>query len=278
MLALVGCQSSEPVAPGLATPSLTLSHSRAPAGSPVDITYKFVVENGARFDQDYRVMAHVLDADEVMMWTDDHLPPIPTSQWKPGQTVEYTRTVFVPISPYIGDATIVVGLYSSTDQKRLALVGQDMGQRAYKVATINLQAQTENLFTVFKSGWHPAEVAPQNQSVEWQWTKKEATLAFKHPQKDAVLYLDLDSPGKALHGPQTVRVSLGGSVLDEFSLPPDQQILRKIALPASKMGSEAMSEVQISVDTTFVPSSVDGSSKDWRELGVRVFHAFIDPR
>jgi len=40
-----------------------------------------------------------------------------------------------------------------------------------------------------------------------------------------------------------------------------------------------MSEVQISVDTTFVPMLVEGSgSKDKRELGVRVFHAYVDAR
>ena len=54
-------------------------------------------------------MVHVVDADEELMWTDDHNPPVPTTQWKPGQTVEYTRTVFVPIYPYVGEATIQVG-------------------------------------------------------------------------------------------------------------------------------------------------------------------------
>ena len=279
VVATAACGSSEAPAPGLATPSLVLSHQHAPAGSPIALTYKFVVSPNARFDQDYRVMVHVLDADESLMWTDDHQPEPPTSKWQPGQTIEYTRTVFVPISPYIGDAGIHLGLYSTTDQKRVPLVGQDMGQLAYHVGTINLQPQTENLFTVFKDGWHRAEVAAQNEAVEWQWTKKEATLAFKHPKKDAVLYLDLDSPGRALHGPQTVRVSMGGAVLEEFTVPPDVQMLRKVALPVSRMGAEAMSELQISVDTTFVPSLVEGSaSKDKRELGVRVFHAFVDAR
>jgi hypothetical protein len=40
-----------------------------------------------------------------------------------------------------------------------------------------------------------------------------------------------------------------------------------------------MAELQISVDKTYVPALVVGvNSKDPRELGVRVFHAFIDPR
>lgn len=273
------CQSAEVPPPGLATPSVALNHQQAPAGSPLEITYKFVVANDARFDQDYRIMVHVVDADEVLMWTDDHQPDLPTSKWQPGQTVEYTRTIFVPIGPYIGDAAILIGLYSTADQKRAPLVGEDMGQRAYRVGTLNLQPQTENLFTVFKEGWHAAEVAAQNQAVEWQWTKREATLAFKHPKKDAVLFLDLDSPGRALHGSQTVRVSMGGSVLEEFRLAPDVQTLRRVALPVTLMGTEGMSELQISVDTTFVPMLVEGSSsKDKRELGVRVFHAFVDAR
>ena len=42
------------------------------------------------------MFVHVLDPDGEQLWTDDHLPPTPTTKWKPGQTVEYTRTVFVP--------------------------------------------------------------------------------------------------------------------------------------------------------------------------------------
>jgi hypothetical protein len=39
-----------------------------------------------------------------------------------------------------------------------------------------------------------------------------------------------------------------------------------------------MAEVQITVDKTFVPVQVSGgASKDPRELGIRVFHAFIQP-
>jgi hypothetical protein len=45
------------------------------------------------------------------------------------------------------------------------------------------------------------------------------------------------------------------------------------------MGDAELAELEISVDKTFKPSQVtNGVSKDPRELGVRVFHAFIDPR
>ena len=280
LAALAGaCQKSEPPTPAVATASLRLNHDRAPAGSPLEITYKFVVSEGATFDRDYRVMVHVVDTDEELMWTDDHDPPTPTTQWKPGQTIEYSRTVFVPVYPYVGDAGIHMGLYATGgDGRRLPLNGQDMGQRAYKVGTLNLLPQSENLFTVFKDGWHAAEVSDQNGGVEWQWTKKEATLAFKNPKKDATLYLQVDSPGKDLHGPQQVQLNLGGQALESFTLPPDEITLRRIPLAAGRMGEGELVELQFVVDTTFVPSAISPASKDKRELGVRVFHAYVDGR
>jgi hypothetical protein len=272
------CRRKEAPAPPLATPSVTLSHDKAPLGSPLDIHYKFVVANDAKFTEDYRVLVHVVDADEQLIFAFDHNPPVPTTQWKPGQTVEYTKTVFIPIYPYVGEASIQIGMHSTINQKRLPLAGEDAGQRAYKVARIQLQPQTENVFTVFKEGWHPAEVAEHNATVEWQWTKKQAVLSFKNPKKDCTFYLDVDNPGSVFNEAQQVQVSLGGKVVDHFTLQPKQPELRKVALKAADLGSGDVTELVINVDKTYVPSVVSASFKDPRELGVRVFHAFVDPR
>jgi hypothetical protein len=53
------CQHKESASAGVAVPSVTVSRSTAPLGSPLDITYKFVVANDARFDENYQVMLHV---------------------------------------------------------------------------------------------------------------------------------------------------------------------------------------------------------------------------
>jgi hypothetical protein len=273
------CGKKESTTPAVATASVSLSHDRVPAGSPLEITYKFVVAPDAHFTEDYRVFVHVVDTDEEQMWTDDHNPTPPTSQWKPGQTIEYKRTIFVPVFPYVGDATIQIGLHSVVYQKRLTLTGEDAGQQSYKVAHLQLLPQTDNLFTVFKDGWHPAEVASQDASIEWQWTKKQATLAFKNPKKDAMFYFDADSPDSKLHGPQQVQIVLGGQALDQFTVAPEERAMHKIKLPASLMGDGELAELQILVDSTFVPEVItNGASKDPRELGVRVFHAYVDPR
>jgi hypothetical protein len=275
---LAACRKKESPAPPMATPSVSLNHEKTPLGSPIDITYKFVVASDATFTEDLRVMVHVVDADEELIFAFDHNPPVPTTQWKPGQTVEYTKTVFVPIYPYVGEATIQVGLHSTTTQKRVTLAGDDAGQHAYKVAKLQLQPQTENVFTVFKEGWHPGEIAEHNATVEWQWTKKDATLSFKNPKKDSAFYLDLDNPGSVFNEAQRVTVTLGGQVVDEFTLQPKQPQLRKVALKAAQLGTGDVAELVISVDKTYVPATLVPGSKDPRELGVRVFHAYIDPR
>jgi hypothetical protein len=277
--ASVACRRTEKPEAGVATPSVTFAHDKVPLGSPVDITYKFVVAADAPpFKEAYRVFVGVVDTDDQLMWTDDHYPEVATTEWKPGQTISYTRTVFVPVYPYVGHASVHMGLYSMTTQKRVSLIGEDTGQRAYKVAQLQLQPQTENVFTVFKEGWHPAEVAGDNKFVEWQWTKKHASLSFRNPKKDAIFYLDLDNPGGVFNEPQQVTVRMGDHQLVAFTLTPQQQVMKKIPISAAQFGDAEMVDLQIDVDKTFVPALLRASSSpDPRELGVRVFHAFVQP-
>src|SRR3954468_8651649 len=210
------CRRKQAEAPPVATASFNVKQTRVPLGSPVEVTYKFVVAKDApKINENYRVFVHFLDADKERMWTDDHDLPIPTTQWKPGQVIEYTKTMFVPVYPYMGPATVLMGLYSQASNSRLPLAGENNGQRAYTVGKIELLPQTENIFVMFKDGWHPAETPPDNAAVEWQWTKKEATLSVRNPKKDVILYLHLDSPG-IFNEPQQVTVTLGNQTIDSF--------------------------------------------------------------
>jgi hypothetical protein len=279
VLSTSACSRKAPEPAPYATGTITLNHDRAPLGSPIELTYKFVVAGDAKFDEDYRVMMHVVDTDEELIWTDDHNPPVPTRQWKPGQTVDYTRTIFVPVYPYVGEATLEIGLYSTSTQKRLPLSGENLGQRAYRAGRIQLQPQTENVPVVFKEGWHPAEVVEHNASVQWQWTKKDAVLMFRNPKKDSLFYFEVDNPGSVLKEPQHVRLTVNGKPLEEIRLEPGVQVLKKIPLTADQLGTGDNAEVHVIVDKTYVPALVPAAnSKDPRELGVRVFHAFVDPR
>jgi hypothetical protein len=263
--------------PAVATPRVTLNHGRVALGSPLQITYQFTVAQGARFDQDYIVFSHFVDADGELMWTDDHHPPTPTSQWKPGQTIKYTRLLFVPVYPYVGEAGLDVGLYAR-DGRRLHLDGADQGQRAYRAATLQVLPQTENIYLTFKDGWHQGEMASDSAGSEWHWTKKQATLAFKNPGRDVVLFLDLDGSTRLLQAPQVVTVAAGGQPVTSFQLGAAPEV-KQIPITAAQLGTDDKVSLAIAVDQTFVPAVVTaGAQKDTRELGIRVFHAFVEAR
>jgi hypothetical protein len=284
LLALVlmttACGRTEDTAPPVATPSVSLSRPDAAVGSPIDMTYRFVVANNApAFAEDYWVFVHFLDTDGELMWTDDHQPSTPTRQWKPGATIEYPRTMFIPKFPYTGETRVDVGLFSPESGARVPLQGQNEGMRSYRVATFNLRLQSDNVFVVFNNGWHETEVADELSGLEWQWTKREATLSFRNPRRDSVLFLQLDQPVKAFPEPQRVDVRIGPSMIDSFALPPATRELRRVSVTADQFGSGDTVEVTIAVDKTFIPSSVPGlRSSDPRELGVRVFRAFVQPK
>jgi hypothetical protein len=277
--AAAGCRQKTPSEPGVATPGVTLNRDRVPLGSPLEITYRFeVAPNAPPLKQNYKVFVGVVDSDGELMWTDDHDPAVPTSQWKPGQKIEYTRTVFVPVYPYIGEASIRMGLYSLADQKRVSLTGDDAGQRAYKVARLQLLPQSENVLVMYKDGWHPAEGALNNPAVEWQWTKKQATLAFRNPKKDSDFYFEADNPSTTFPDGQRVQLTVGGQPIADFVLQPGKAQLRKFRIGAAQLGGGDAVEMQIAVDKSFVPALLPASgNKDTRELGIRVFHAAVVP-
>ena len=231
-----GCGGDDDTAPSQGTMAVQLSRPRVALGSPVDVTYRFTVAADAAPLGNRKVFVHFVDVDGEQMWTDDHDPPTPTSAWKPGQTIEYSRTVFAPVYPYVGQAKVIGGLYDTTSGERVKLAGTDAGGRAYEVAQLELLPQTENIFLIFKDGWHSVETAGDNSMVEWQWTKKEATITFRNPRRDALLFFQADNPGRAATAARQVEIRLGDQVLQTVPLSPDAMAVHKIPISAGGHG------------------------------------------
>ncbi len=274
---MAACSPAADEAPPVATPSVTLSRTEAAIGTPIDITYSFAVAPAAPpFAEDYVVFVHFINADGELMWTDDHLPPTPTRQWQAGQTVQYQRTIFVPTFPYEGETRIHVGLYSPQSNVRLPLAGEGDG-RAYRVGLFQMRVETDNLFVVFKDGWHAPEVAEDGRN-EWHWSTQAGTLSFRNPKRDVTVMLLADMPVAAFAEPQQVEVRLGSAVVDTFTLSTGQQQLRRIALTADQFGDAGTVEMTVAPGRTFVPAAVPAMrSGDSRELGVRVLRVYVQP-
>jgi hypothetical protein len=273
------CDRGEDNTPAVATADVSLSRPRVAQGSPVDVVYRFTTATPAASPGRYRVFVHVVDVDEELMWTDDHEPPSQPNEWGAGQKVEYTRTMFVPMYPYVGAAKLIVGLYDTTTNARLKLGNSDRGDRSYQVAEFELLPQTENVYLIYKDGWHPAEVAPDNPSVEWKWTRKEATLAFRNPKRDATFIVQLDNPAQSANSATEVELRVGDQVMATVPVTSADAPVRKFPLTAAQLGTADLVEIRLVANRTFVPA-LDAAAKsgDTRELGVRVFHAFVQPQ
>lgn len=280
MAAATGCARAE-ATPPVAGVEVSVDQARVPIGAPVAFTYRFTPQS--RIDGDYTVFAHLLNADGHMIWNDDHAPAIPTSAWQPGEAVEYTRESFLTSSQLQpGPAVLEVGLYR--EGARLPLEGprpsREADLRAYPVADLDLASETEGVFLVFQSGWHPDEFGSDPASPSWKWTERVATVLFRHPRRDGVLLIEYDGrPDLFGDTPQQLSIlGPGGEPIASFPVDSADRLVRRIPVTSEQMGEDDAVELQLEVDRTFVPAEHGMNAGDDRELGIRVFNVYLDVR
>ena len=279
LLALAAARCGEPAQP-VATVAASVNRSAVPLGGPVDLSLRFTaVPSLAPIEGEYRVFVHFLDSNGNLLWADDHEPPVLTSAWRPGQTIAYTRTVTVPEYPYVGEATIGVGLYSPVSGERLALAGEDLGQRIYRGAALALEPQAESSFLRYVDGWYDSEY-DTDAGRQWRWTSERAGFVFRNPRSEAVLYLRLaGQPDQVPAGRQRVAVRAEDHLLSEIVLDSTAPEFAEVIVPAEHLGGGENSRIDLHVSPTFVPSEIrPGANRDDRRLGVRVDYAFLEAR
>jgi hypothetical protein len=258
-------------------PAIKVNRERAPLGSAIEATYTWSLEPGAKkIPPGYRAFVHFLDSHKVVLFTDDHVPTPAPESWEAGKTYSYSRTVFVPIYPYVGEAQIAIGLYPAQGRgERIVLKGEDIGLRAFKVAKIELLPQTENIFLVYKDGWHNPEPHPENPALERTWTKKEALVSFKNPRKDVVVYLEADASPKFFPAPPVLTVTVGQAGL-LVPIEGSDVFLRRIRVKAADLGNEEWVDLRLSMNQSFVPKLLTPPlNSDDRELGLLVYHLHV---
>ena len=272
LLASVVCSSPGSTEP-VAVPSFELNMTHVPIGSPIEATFTFFVLPNAVIDEDYRVFLHFLSDDGELIWAADHDPPRPTTEWKPGGTIEYTRTILVPPCSYRGDTDVSMGLYSMEDGTRLPLEADHAGQLAYHVGQLSLLPSTKHVRLLYRSGWHALE--GDATCVRWRWSEKVGVIVFDNPQQDSRLYLNLDSGEDWDDQPRTLTVTVGDRLAARFEIVPGN-VVHEIPLSASLFGGSNEVELRLEVDRTFVPADLPHSDNlDARVLGVRVLGAYL---
>jgi hypothetical protein len=177
----------------------------------------------------------------------------------------------------VGEVEVRMGLYPHPGRgERPALKGEDKGFREYKVASLELLPQTENVFLVYKEGWHNPETHPENPSVERTWTKKDALVSFKNPKRDVIVYLEGDTCVKCFKALPELTVSVGANVGLKIPIEGPQVYLRKIRVKAKDLGDGEWVDLRLSMNESFVPKNLEPPlNNDDRELGFNVYHLYV---
>ena len=151
----------------------------------------------------------------------------------------------------------------------------EVSRREYVVAKFQLLPQSENIFLIYKDGWHPAEVAADNPTSEWQWTQKPATFSFRNPKKDATFYLEYDARTDLFTPPQQVTVRLGDQPCWRPSRPTRRS--KKLVTFSDHGGAvRRRRDGRRSSSRSTGPSSPAAAIR--ASSGIRVFHTFIEPK
>ncbi len=258
------------------TPSVEMPDS-VEWGEPFQIVYRWIPgESLPEEPGDYLAFVHFLDPDGQVVAQDDHSPPVPTSQWREGESVEYRRWFRFPVPDKYEYVDVILGLYED-EFGRVAVRSQGRWETEVLAHRLRTGEGDYDGTPVAGDGWHPLEREGSGRDLG-HWTTETAAVVFRNPGRDAVLHLEASSPVAWLGGPQRVRVFLGGAEIADLLVSEGSRFVERIPLSVEMLGSEAALEIRIEVDATVVPAEVELGSEDSRDLGLKVFCIYLSSR
>jgi hypothetical protein len=223
-------------------------------------------------NKDYTVYVHFWHGDNLL-FQDDHVPPVPTSKWEPGQEYKYQRKVFIPsfideFDPsFKGEEQLrlSIGLYNPYDRT---------GDSKREVLTSRLKVfptPPDTPEIIYETGWYDQEIDPNAPLKKWRWTGPEARCIVDNPHRDALLVIR-GGVNKDIIADQKVTIKVNDLVLDEF-IPEEITFEKSYPVKKEMLGDKDEFSLSLAVDKTFIPSQVFPQNKDERELGCQV--AFV---
>ncbi|MCP5107767.1 MAG: hypothetical protein GY950_30545 [bacterium] len=244
----------------------------------VKMNYTFdFTEKFTGIDENFRVFVHFWRVkNKEMLLVDDHSPEKALKEWKKGDNVTYSRTVFIPrfLDEFDIDfegyeeVRLTVGLYNpAVEESKIALY-----QKSINIQSASLNAPE----IVYDEGWHQSETdlkLKKKDERTWRWTAKKAVCIIENPKKECLLKIR-GGVDKVKYEDQKVIFKINDKVLEEF-VPETSKFTKEYIVKPGMMGSEDEFRLTIKTDKTFVPSALNPNVDDDRELGVQVFFLYF---
>jgi hypothetical protein len=283
-----GCRrrSAAPPPPLDITPRATVSPASVPAGGPIAIDYLWSVGPTATpLTGRYRAFVHFLDDEGALLFTDDHAPAPPPSEWQAGQSYSYRRVTLTAEFPFVGTAKLVVGLYDADSGARVPLAGADAGQRRIHVADPVLRPRDLDR-RVRCDGFYEPEAPLAAPLVVSRFMGRQVDCRFPNPREDVVLFVRADIEPQAFSAPPRLRITSDARAAvttwyaGELPLSSEPALVH-VPVAARLLGRGADATFRLSMSETYRPAAFGGG--DPRELSLRVFGlhavpaALLDP-
>ena len=210
-----------------------------------------------------------------LLFQDDHVPPVPTSQWEPGREYKYQRRIYIPsfideFDPtFKGEETLrlSVGLYNPYDRSS----GPQREVMTTKLKVLPPPPDVPEI--VYEKGWYDQEIDPNAPLKKWRWVSGEARCIIDNPRRDGLLVIR-GGVNKSIIPDQKVIFKINDMVLDEF-IPEDITFEKTYTVKKEMLGDKDEFTLIIAVDKTFVPSKVFPQNKDERELGCQISFVYF---
>lgn len=182
-----------------------------------------------------RVFLHLLDDDgELVRTFDQDLP----GAWRTGGESTHTARIYQsflapPLPP--GEYTLTAGLYDAAGNRwPLGGVGEPVGEREYRVATVEVPTEGEPLpTTTFSPSWSPTQAGADRQVVAFRSLAGPGAITLSELPGPGTLWLDVRVPADQAGG-----------------------FTRRVLEPAG--GGDGMPRVAVTADCTGFESRLSG--------------------
>ncbi len=250
--------------------TVRLEKSALPTGGPLELIYRWQVPTAAEPDSsdDFHVLAHFWGEDGEILWQDDHQPPIPTSQWHPGSTIEYSRIHFVSDSIPPGEITLTTGLYDQQSGQKIRLAGNEESEHKleYGMTRLELLPADRLPIIVYGEGWYNWETGKQNDDY-WRWCRGEAVCWVESPDGPCSLFMEVQAPVQMLDSAQRVTLEVEGTPVATLELENPWWVVKKIPIPEALTRDRGCFRLKLIMDKVVTPVEPEKSTPG-RELGL----------
>ena len=168
-----------------------------------------------------------------------------------------------------------LGLYDPPSGKRLVLNAPEASRREYIVAKIQILPSAENIYVHgwqgrLASGGKRRQEPAERVAVDQEDRRR---CRSRTRRRTSTLYLEYDARPDLFPPPQQVTLKIGDQVVGQFAADAEVPKILTFPMTAAQLGTGRHGGSGLDVDQTFKPGGTDP-----RELGIRVFHVYVEPK